>query len=186
MKSLASVFIKAFLFFILLFTLPRIVEHYFFPVYIKGQIWPSLQHHITAGLISGGITAMLGTLVQFFYIRYWAKIINIPSESVNYGTNQYLEIKTEFPLLSVFQDLKDRMQQKNWKLVRQDADKGLLEFKVEHNWQIPTDRVTIQLEPESTQRTLVKVNSKKNSLMINFIDHAYSLRNVYLVKQAIR
>lgn len=181
MKNLPLVFGKAFVAFFLLFTISGLIHHFFFPVYMNGEVWPSLERRLLSGLTRGLAIATLITVVQVLYIRYWAKVIKIPAQSLDYGTHQRLEMEVGSPLLSVFQDLKDRLAKYEWTLTGQDANKGFLQFKVSHKWQIPADLVTIRLEPTGTQKTLVKVDSKMNAL-VNLIDNAHNLRNVYRVR----
>ncbi|MCC6283635.1 MAG: hypothetical protein IT262_23725 [Saprospiraceae bacterium] len=184
MKNLTGIFLKAFAFFFIIFTIPKLVEYFFYPMYIRGRIWPPMDHIFLSGLITGGIPAILVVLVQVIYINRAARKYNVDSGDINYGMHQTMELEIEEPSLSVFENLKNNLPSKNWEIAHLDETKGVLRFKVSHKWQIPDDVVTIQLQPSGVNRTLVKVESNLD-YWLRMSDNGNNFRNIQQVRQVL-
>jgi hypothetical protein len=184
MKNLTSIFLKAFAFFFIIFTIPKLIEYFFFPMYIRGRIWPPMDHIFLSGLITSGIPAILVVLIQVIYINKAARKHHVDSRDINYGMHQTMELEIEEPSLSVFETLKNNLPSKNWEIAYLDEAKGILQFKVSHKWQIPNDIVTIQLQPSDVHRTLVKVDSNLD-YWLRISDNGSNFRNIQQVRQAV-
>lgn len=184
MKNLTGIFLKAFAFFFILFTIPSLIEYYFYPIYIRGTIWPPLNRIFLSGLITSGIPAILVVLAQAIYINRAARKNNVDFRDINYGIHQTVELDIKEPLLSVFERLKNNLVSKNWKITYQDEAKGVLHFEVSHKWQIPNDIVTIQLQPLDVHRTLVKVDSNLH-FWLQISDNGSNFRNIQQVRQVL-
>lgn len=184
MKNLSGVFLRALTFFSLLFTVPKLIQFFFFPTYIHDRIWPPLDWLLMSGLISGVGAAVFLTIVQIIYVRNRARKHNIDSSHIDYGIHPSLEMEVTRPLLPVFMDLKTSLSNLPWKITYQDENKGVLQFKVTRKWQVPDELVTIRLEPTQVQRTTVKVDSKTDS-WIGLIDTGHNLNNIQQVRQAL-
>lgn len=184
MKNLFNVFWKAFAFFYLLIIFPKLILHFFSPMYIRGKIWPSLDSILLFGIAWAIPVAVVITLIQVWYVRNWARKNNIPFRTLDYGAHQQLEMEIPEPSLAVFSDLKGRLSNSRWKITYQDEQKGILKFKISYNWQMADDVVTIRLESVQPQKTIVKVDSRMNSLWA-IVDSAHNLKNVQQVRQAL-
>ncbi len=184
MKNLFGIFLKAFAFFLILFTLPQLIKFFFYPMYIHGRIWPPMDYILLSGLITGGIPAILIVLTQVVLINRAARKNNLDSSDIDYGMHQTMELEIAQPSLSVFESLKNKLLFNNWKIAYQDEAKGVLQFKVSHKWQIPDDIVTIQLQASDVQRTIVKVDSRLD-YWLKISDNGSNFRNVQQVRQVL-
>lgn len=181
MKNLFSIFIKIFIFLSLLFIFPRLIWLQFFPIYINGVIWPSLPLMIWQGVLTGFVLAVLLTIIQVWFVR---NISQGEDLSVDYGVRQLLETEAAQPLHALFQDLKNQLSLKHWKIVRQDESRSILQFKTKPSWHSWGEIVTIELQPEEVQLTRVKVESKPLNWMV-LTDNGKNLRNIQTVKQVL-
>jgi len=181
MKNLFSIFIKIFIFLSLLFILPRLIWSQFFPIYINGIIWPSLPLMIWQGILTGFLLAIVLTAIQAWFVR---NISRGKDHSVDYGVRQLLETEVAQPMHTLFQDLKNQLSMKRWKIVLQDEDKNILQFKTKPSWHSWGEKVTIELKPEEVQLTRVKVESKPLNWLV-LTDNGKNLRNIQTVKQVL-
>lgn len=181
MKNLFSIFIKIFFVASLLFILPRLIWSQFFPTYIKESISPSLNWVILQGVIMALALSILLTAVHAWFVR---RLSQGESDSIDYGVRQLLETEAAQPLHALFQDLKNQLSLKHWKIVRQDESRSILQFKTKPSWHSWGEIVTIELQPEEVQLTRVKVESKPLNWMV-LTDNGKNLRNIQTVKHAL-
>lgn len=183
MKNLLIVFLRTLAFGVALFTLPRLFFHFFFPVYIDGEVYPSLEQTLVSGFRAGLIFSILAVLVHVLYVRYRAKYIGLTSDQIDYDTHQKIEVSLQQPLTTVFERLKNKLSSR-WKVVYEDRDKGLIKFKVKHPWQVVDALVTVQLTAGGSDNTRIQADSKILSLF-RLTDNGRSLQNVYTVRQVL-
>lgn len=183
MKNLLIVFLRTLAFGVVLFSLPRLIAHFFSPTYINYEVYPSLERTLTSGFLSGLVFSILVVLVHVLYVRYRAKYIGLTPDQIDYDTHQKIEVSLQQPLTTVFERLKNKLSSR-WKVVYEDRDKGLIKFKVKHPWQIVDDLVTVQLTAGGTDTTRIQADSKILSLF-RLTDNGRSMQNVYTVRQVL-
>lgn len=179
MKNLSGVALRVFIFFFVLFALPRLIERIFFPTYINGHIWPTLNYVLIQGLVA---TAFMTLLLVFVHIWLVRRISN--SANTDYGVRQTLETDVPQPSSSLFQHIKDKLTLNHWKLVQQDENTGLLKFEIYRSWRVWNDIVTIQLLPKGTQKTTVIAESKPDG-WLQLTDNGKNLRNIQVLKHVL-
>ncbi len=181
MKNLFNIFIKIFFIASLLFILPRLIWSQFFPTYIKGSISPALNWVIWQGVLMALAISILLTAVHAWFVQ---RLSQGKSDSVDYGVRQLLETEVGQPLHTLFQDLKNQLSLKRWKIVRQDENKSILQFKTNPSLYSWGEIVTIELKPDEVHRTRIKVESKPLSWLV-LTDNGKNLRNIQTVEQAL-
>ena len=184
MKNLPDIFLRSFAFYFMLFTLPKVIEFFFFPTYIHDRIWPPIHHGLLYGLIFGSILGVVSVLIQSAYVNKAAKKNNVDYGDIDYGIHQTMELEIGQSSFYVCERLKNNLLSKNWKIAYQDEAQGVLQFKVEHTSQFHNDVVTIQLQPSGMQHTIVKVDSRMD-FWLKIIDYGSNFRNVQQVRQAL-
>lgn len=182
-KSLLNVFLRTLVFGVALFSLPRLVVHFFFPVSINDTAYPSLERTLVSGFLTGLIFSILLVLVHVLYVRYRANYIGISPDQINYDTHQKMEVSLQQPLTTVFERLKSKLSRR-WNVVYEDKDNGLIKFKVRHPWQIVDDLVTVQLSESGPENTRIQADSKIRNLF-RLTDNGRSMQNVYTVRQVL-
>lgn len=145
MKNLFNIFIKIFLLASLLFILPRLIWSQFSPTNINGGISPTLNWIIWQGVLMALALSILLTAIHAWFVQ---RLSQGKSDSVDYGVRQLLETEVAQPLHTLFQELKNQLSMKRWKIVRQDENKSILQFKTKPSWQSWGEIVTIELKPE--------------------------------------
>ena len=109
MKSLLNVFLRTLVFGVALFSLPRLVVYFFFPVSINDKEYISLERTLVSGFLTGLIFSILLVLVHFLYVRYRAKYMGIAPDQIDYDTHQKTEVNLQQPMTTVFERLKSRL-----------------------------------------------------------------------------
>lgn len=179
MKTIFGIFFKLFASFTLVFAVYQLITRQFFPVYIKGRIWPPLNLAIVQGIATGFIIALVLTLVHVWFVRRLTK-----GNPANYGVRQMLETEAVQPLHALFEDLKNHLSQHRWKIVQQDEHNGVLQFKTPISWLSWGEIVSIELRAYDVQLTKIKVQSRPWG-RFTLIDCGKSLRNIQTVQQAV-
>ena len=180
MKNLFGVALKAFTFFFVIFVLPRLVERMFFPTYIHGRIWPPLHHILIQGSAGAAITTLALVCVHVWFVR---KISN--SADTDYGVHQRLETDVAQPVSTLFQYLKNRLENKDWKIVHLNENTGLLRFEIYSSSRVWNDFMTIHLYPKGMNETTLIAESKPGGWP-KLADNGKNLHNIQLLKELLR
>lgn len=179
MKTIFGIFLKFFASFTLAFAVLHLIMRQFFPVYIKGHIWPPLNWVIVRDIATGFMIALVLTLIHVWFVRRLAK-----GDPVHYGVRQMLETETAQPLHALFEDLKNQLSLYRWKIVQQDENKGVLQCRTPISWLSWGEIVRIELRPYEEQLTKIKVQSRPWG-RFTLIDCGKNQRNIQTVLQVL-
>ncbi|HOY05768.1 MAG TPA: hypothetical protein PLO67_10230 [Saprospiraceae bacterium] len=179
MKNLSGVALKVFSFLFVLFVLPRLLTRIFFPTYINGHVWPSISYILVQGLAMTAIATFIVVGIHVLLVRRISK-----SADTDYGVRQRLETQVPQSASTLFETLKNRLANRQWEVVQQDENSGLLRFEIYNKWRTWNEVVTIQLLSKGSMQTTVFAESKPGGWLA-LADNGKNLRNIQVLREVL-
>jgi hypothetical protein len=134
-------------------------------------------------LIQGlAMTAIATFIVVGIHVLFIRRIST--SADTDYGVRQTLETQVSQSAFTLFETLKNRLATRQWEVVHQDENSGLLRFEIYNNWRTWNDVITIQLLPKGSMQTTVIAESKPGGWLA-LVDNGKNLRNIQALREVL-
>jgi hypothetical protein len=134
-------------------------------------------------LIQGLAMTVIATLIvvgiHVLFVRRISK-----SADTDYGVRQTLETQVSQSASTLFETLKNKLANRQWEVIQQDENSGLLRFEIFNKWRTWNEVVTIQLLPKGNMQTTVIAESKPGGWLA-VVDNGKNLRNIQVLRQAL-